>query len=189
MARTLLRQPLLYMRPISAASFFLSVVGAGSNFGAVDEEASDGDTSYVYNDTETTKADSYNFSSANISPLAIIESVRIYSFLKKTGGPSANVRLIPIINSSVISVSLGATNNNFTAAVYTAVERTYTTHPTANRVWIPDDFNGIGSFDLTGIQLAMEFNSPPSAEQIRCTQVFVEITYSFLGAHRKIVLS
>ena len=142
----------------------LSEHGEGSaHWSKVDEEISDGDTTYVYMDTKADKYDIYQLSDS--SQTGTITSVEVTSKCRREDD-SGSFTIRNVIKTNK-TTSKG--NPQSVSTSYTDYSDTYSTNPITGNAWTWTEIDAL----QVGPNLITDHY-----RWIRCTQVWVEVNYS-----------
>ncbi len=141
----------------------LTRIGANTNWEACTSD--DGDTSYVFNTTNTWTYDSYSIQNAAGSS-GTINWVRVYIKVRAT--------VLPNQTSARTRLRIGGVNYNGTATTITTSYAEYFTqyanNPTTNTAWTWTNINDL--------QAGVGLRRPHNTGESRCTRVCVVVSYT-----------
>ena len=132
-------------------------LGSSPLYAQVDDVYPDDDSSYIYMGATQTSTFTINISSVPAN--AIIAGVTVYTRSRQVTG-SAGTQA-PVIYSSTRGLDLGSTSVPGSS------------YSTANYTW-----TDINRSELTNLEIGVKTSSVSGAYEMRCTQVYCEITYS-----------
>jgi hypothetical protein len=160
----------LILRPNAAGTTTGLSVNAGSNYAAVSETSSDGDTSYVYTTSTTSGAnaprDTYSVPSTTLSGFTI-QSITVHIVAKdqsNTYGGYARPYL------RIGSTGYYPSSYNALTTSYVEYTNTWATNPNTSAAWTWANINSL--------EIGVQMYSASYSYYARCTQVWVEITYA-----------
>jgi hypothetical protein len=160
------------IRPNAAGTYsqLLQYPSSGSNYDKVDEETSDGDSTYVYYDTATyDKWDTYNYPDGPNT--GDINSVVLHMMCKYTGSPTGAQTQTEMRTHSTNYVG----GWNLITASYAEYTKSYSTNPYTGSGWT--------WAEITAIEFGPRlFFSSGSSCTVRCTQVWIVIDYTVIAA-------
>jgi len=137
------------------------------NWECVDEEVSDGDTSRVANNvTHELQRDLYNLPAS--SGAGTINKITVYINCKFTGGGAVDGWAKASIKSNA-TVTDGAEKYPPSGS-YELFSQDWATNPADSQAWEWSD--------IDALQIGVAIYEETSFEQIRCTQVYVEVDYT-----------
>jgi len=145
-----------------------------THFDKVDEETSDGDSTYVYyldSTEQLTRRDLYNLPDGIIPDGSTINSVTVYVVVRNVvsgrGVYATTIKTGGVVYDGTLNVPLGTAWNTYST--------TYTTNPNTGVAWTISEIDAL----QIGIKMRGEYY-PPSEVYIsgRCTQVYVVIDYT-----------
>lgn len=145
----------------------LTVVGAATNWQAVDDDPSDDDTSYVASDgnSDTYQEDLYNVSDITSAP-GKINSVTVYI--------NAKAEQAPTQASAYTIIKISGTTDYGTAQTLTVSYAQYSTPYTTN----PSDGSEWTWADVNNLQAGVGLRRAKPGKESRCTQVWVVVDYT-----------
>jgi len=161
----------------SGDSTQLIAVGDSPNYKCVDEEISDGDTTYVRSDTTTNPLlDLYTIPASSIPAGSTINSVTLYTVCRQITTPYYP-KFTGAIKKPDGTILYGAT-------------RQITSGSTAYQVF-SDAFTGLSLSDLVGLQIGIQIQqiSGGILWQGRCTQVYIVIDYTPPAVAKKPIMN
>jgi hypothetical protein len=162
------------LRPIANISAECSQYPtSGYNYDKVDEEESDGDSTYVYAPSAAPGdyRDLYDIPSSGIPAGSTINSVTVYIVVRATGSPgrstsvATRLRTYGTVYETLFVIKVGAT--------YVTRSATYTTNPYTGQPWTVDEVN---SMDI-GVMCRDIYLEPYDAAA-RCTQCYAVVDYT-----------
>ena len=154
----------LILRPNAAGTTTGLTPSTVPNYACVDETSSDGDTTYVYRGSTTVAYDTYNIPDTTLTGLTI-QSITVHIIAREN---IFNGYARPEIRIGGADYSGGSYNS--LAGSYTEDTYTWTTNPNTSAAWT---WTNINSLEI-GVQMYAQF----SGYAPRCTQVWVEVTYT-----------
>lgn len=144
------------------ASTQLNPVGAAFNWDCVNDLTSDGDTTYVSNNSASPLIDTYTFDSSTVPKGAYITSILISGLCKRVGTGGTRRRVLRIGGTNYFSSSQSLTTTYSNGAANPA----FFTNPATSLPW--------GFFDLTTLEIGIELTGGTDA---RCTACIIQIFY------------
>jgi len=160
----------LILRPSAAGTTTSLSRNTGSyNYACVDEESSDGDSSYVFRTGTSSVYDTYNIPDTTLAGLSI-QSITVH-IVAKDQSSSFDGYGRPYIRIGSVNYNGGSLTDLTTS--YAEYTYTWTTNPNTASDW---NWANINSLEI-GVQLQGN-NYFGTNYYARCTQVWVEITYA-----------
>ena len=156
----------LILRPNAAGTTTGLSVNTGSNYAAVDEVSSDSDTTYVYRASATAAFDTYNIPDTSLSGLTI-QSITVHIVAKEQSSAYGGYAR-PYIRIGSTGYSPSSYNSLTTS--YVEYTNTWTTNPNTSAAWTWANINSL--------EIGAQMYSYSTSYYARCTQVWVEITYT-----------
>ena len=152
------------------------------NWQNVDEETSDGDSTYNQNAYETLKIlnDLYNLGSFSLPAGNVINSVTVYVVTRNVVSLYGETYTLIKTNGTVYAGTVWSGENT-----YTTISTIYTTNPATDSAWTEAEVNALQA----GSRLTTEYWKAADAYTGgRTTQVYVVVDYSVPGIASKRLL-
>jgi len=138
----------------------------GEHWEKVNEEASDGDSSYVFSDMGPWKEDLYNITDhSTLTAAGTITYVKVYMVAKATASATQNSTYIHIKTEGV--EHNGSTENMTTG--YATYSYQWDANPETSASWTWDE--------IDALQIGVGLRQPTAGEATRCTQVYAEVGF------------
>lgn len=135
----------------------------GANYDKVDEESSDGSTTYIYRTANTYAVDTYNF--ATPSETGQIASIAVHALVCSAGYKTTYQKLALYIGSTVYYGSEKSTSS----ISFSEISETWETNPADSGAW---DWS-----DLTDLQFGIALKGT-GTYLAACTRIWLVITYN-----------
>lgn len=152
-----------------AGAVNLTAVGAASTYLCISESSANDDTDYALKSGDNTAGEHYPITSNSIGGSDTISSVKVYYRVKAETNKIGNSGWAPVIH--IGGTTTAGTYNVPSTSVYTTYSTDWTTKP------------GGGSWtksDIDSLRIGV-INDDGSPDNSRCTQVYVEVTYTASG--------
>lgn len=155
------------IRPDAAGTYTeCDPVGDTSNYLCVDEEVADGDSTYVQTTGNVTELDTYNTDNHSEGK-GTVTSVKVYARCK--GTVSADTHAAEVAIRTNDADYFGGTTLLPTS--YTDLSHTWTYNPNTESEWTWDEIDALQA----GVRQYDQGDG-----DVRCTQVYVEVTYEYI---------
>ena len=141
-------------------------VGEATNWECVDEVVADDDTSYVRVTVSATKRDLYNLP-ALPSAVGAITNVTVYARVRRTQAATSSAGTHIKTNGS----SYDGGGITFNDQAWYNQSQSYDTNPQSGNAWTIDEVNALQAGCRLGGNNYLN-------NQVRCTQVYVVVTYT-----------
>jgi len=154
----------LTIRPNSDVSIAWTPLGGGSNYVEVDEEAQDGDTSYVYANTPN-KIDQYGLTD-HTTETGTISNVRVNIYAKLTAAGDEQVQISVKVAGTVY---IGSAHTLTTS--YALYYHDWANNPATGQPWTWTQIDALVA-EIKSLKVGTAFTGE------RVTQLYVQVTYS-----------
>ena len=143
--------------------------GSCSSYTCVDESSSDGDTTYIFDDSGVIQTETYNLSNLDATSLLSIDNITVIITIKcypNGGNCTTDTDGFVIYTYSTIYLEQATT---VTSETYIERSNTWATNPNTGLAWTVSEVNSL--------EVGVRDSDAASLQQFRVTQIRVEVTY------------